>query len=173
MTVDSDQTGECQLFGLFGMFVQMALAFLCISALVGKYEILFQYEPNYFIFTVKKFLPGENRSWKVFCFDIWKQLLTALFAHFLNLVLAVYLEDLTHEGNGCVWYLVTMLLDTSLGMLFAYILFKIVDEIAIRFGIEVLKSGVYTDKAVPVVPEEEDDYDFDPDDQIQVSTWMI
>ena len=65
-----------------------------------------------------------------------------------------------------------MLLDTSLGMLFAYILFKIVDEIAIKFGIEVLKSGVYTDKEVPVEPEE-DDYDFDPDDQIQVSTWMI
>ena len=163
LTVDSDQTGECQLFGLFGLFVQMALAALCISALVGKYETL--YESNYFIIAVKKFLPGENRSWKVFCFDIWKQLLTALFAHFLNLILAVYLEDLTHEGNGCVWYLVTMLLDTSLGMLFAYILFKIVDEIAIKFGIEVLKSGVYTDKEVPVEPDEEDE-DFDPDDQI-------
>ena len=72
LTVDSDQTGECQLFGLFGLFVQMALAALCISALVGKYKTLSQFESNYFMFTVKKFLPGENRSWKVFCFDIWK-----------------------------------------------------------------------------------------------------
>ena len=64
-----------------------------------------------------------------------------------------------------------MLLDTSLGMLFAYILFKIVDEIAIKFGIEVLKSGVYTDKEVPVEPEEDDDED--PDEKIQISTWMI
>lgn len=88
-------------------------------------------------FVVKKFIPGETRTWKVFCLDIWKQLSTAAFAHFLNLVLAVYLQELTKEGNGCVWYLVTLLLDCALGMLLAYIFFKIVDEIAIKFGIEV------------------------------------
>ena len=88
-------------------------------------------------FIVKKFIPGETRTWKVFCLDIWKQLSTAAFAHFLNLVLAVYLQELTKEGNGCVWYLVTLLLDCALGMLLAYIFFKIVDEIAIKFGIEV------------------------------------
>lgn len=47
--------GECELFGLFGIFIQMLLAFICTMSLV-----------------VKKFLPGENRSWKVFCLDVWK-----------------------------------------------------------------------------------------------------
>ena len=118
---------------------------------------------------MKKFLPGETRTWKVFCLDIWKQLFTAGFAHFLNLVLAVYLQDLTREGNGCVWYLVTLLCDTTLGVFFAYVFFKIVDETAIKFDIEVLKSGVYTDKDVPV----DADDDFDPDEEINFRTWLI
>ena len=133
---------------------------------------------------MKKFLPGETRTWKVFCLDIWKQLLTAFFAHVLNILLAVYLQALTKEGNGCVWYLITILLDVLLGMSIAYLLFKIVDEIAIKFGIEVslyhdlliscishqtLKSGVYTDKSVPV----DKDDDFDPDDAVNLRTWAI
>ena len=107
--------------------------------------------------------------------DIWKQLFTAGFAHFLNLVLSVYLQNMTHEGNGCQWYLITLLCDTTLGVFFAYVFFKIVDETAIKFDIEVgsvienflnnvsnslitlqvLKSGVYTDKDVPVDPEDD------------------
>jgi len=89
------------------------------------------------IVLVKKFLPGETRTWKVFLLDIWKQLASSLFAHFLNIFLAIQLEALTHAGNGCVWYLVNYFLDCSVGMLIAYILFKIVDTIAIIFEIEV------------------------------------
>ena len=100
--------------------MQLLLALICTGSLV-----------------VKKFLPGETRSWKVFCLDIWKQLLTAAFAHLLNLILAVYIQSVTKSGNGCVWYLITMVLDCLLGMGIAYIFFKIVDEIAIKFGIEV------------------------------------
>lgn len=86
----------------------------------------------------------------------------------LNLILAVYLQELTKTGNGCVWYLVTLFLDFTMGTLIAYICFKIVDETAIKLGIEVLKSGVYTAKDVPV----EDD-DIDPDDYIYLKTWFI
>ena len=82
-------------------------------------------------------MPGEQRTWKVFCLDIWKQLLTAFFAHVLNVFLAIYLQALTMEGNGCVWYLITILLDVLLGMSIAFLFFKIVDTIAIKFGIEV------------------------------------
>lgn len=121
--VEAEEGGECELFGFFGIFIQFLLALICTASLV-----------------VKKFLPGETRTWKVFCLDIWKQLFTAGFAHFLNLVLAVYLQQLTREGNGCVWYLVTLLCDTTLGVFFAYVFFKIVDEIAIKFDIEVSKT---------------------------------
>ena len=76
----------------------------------------------------------------------------------------------------------------------AFLLFKVIDEIAIKFGIEVslrralkansfclsihwlvslffqvLKSGVYTDKSVPV----DGDDDFDPDEFVDLRTWFI
>jgi hypothetical protein len=86
---------------------------------------------------VKKFLPGETRTWKVFLLDAWKQLASSFFAHFLNIALAMELERITRSGNGCVWYLVNYFLDFSVGMFIAYMLFKIVDTIAIVFEIEV------------------------------------
>ena len=138
---DDSQTGECELFGIFGIFIQAFLAFICTSALIGKsrkHAPMITFANKVFhCYTVKKFLPGETRSWKVFCLDVWKQLLTAGFAHLLNLILAVYIQQLTGSGNGCVWYLITLLLDVILGMGVAFLLFKVIDEIAIKFGIEV------------------------------------
>ena len=86
---------------------------------------------------MKKFLPGETRTWKVFLLDIWKQLASSFFAHFLNVFLSIYLKQVTQAGNGCVWYLVNYFLDCTIGMAIAYLLFKIVDTLAIVFEIEV------------------------------------
>ena len=85
----------------------------------------------------KKFFPDETRSWKIFCMDIWKQLITAGFAHVLNVFLAEYVTYLTHVGNGCSWYLINISMDLAVGIPCSYTLFKIVDNIAIKFGIEV------------------------------------
>jgi hypothetical protein len=91
-------------------------------------------------------LPGETRTWKVFLLDIWKQLSSSLLAHFLNVFLAMYLEKLTNAGNGCVWYLVNYFLDMTIGMFIAYVLFKIVDTIAVIYEIEVsLNSNLTAD----------------------------
>jgi hypothetical protein len=78
----------------------------------------------------------------VFLLDIWKQLASSFFAHFLNIGLAIYLKMLTKAGDGCVWYLVNYCLDCSIGMLIAYVLFKIVDTIAVSFEIEVSQNPV-------------------------------
>lgn len=55
----------------------------------------------------------------------------------LNVTLAVYLQQITKSGNGCIWYFMTVICDTFLGLFVAYLIFKIIDELAIRFGIEV------------------------------------
>lgn len=128
---------SCELLGFFGMFVQFMLGFISIGSLVAK-----------------KFLPSEKRSWKIFCLDIWKQLGTSLLAHFLNVFLSVYLEESTNSGNGCVWYFMNFLLDSIFGLVLAYIFFKIVDHYALKYNIEVLKSGVYMDESVNLVNED-------------------
>merc|ERR1712203_106859 len=72
LTEPEEPPQECDIIGLFGIIVQALLAAICIGSLV-----------------IKKFMPGETRTWKVFCLDIWKQLLTAGFAHILNVTLAI------------------------------------------------------------------------------------
>jgi len=120
---------------------------------------------------VKKFLPSEKRTWKVFCLDIWKQLSTSLFAHFVNVFLAIYLEEMTDFGNGCVWYFMNLSLDCIFGLLIAYILFLIVDHYAVKYNIEVLKSGVYMDESVNLINNKGEKAD--PDSQLNYKIWML
>ena len=69
--------------------------------------------------------------------DVWKQLITAGFAHLLNVFLSVYVTELTHVGNGCSWYLIQLSMDITVGLFISFVLFKIVDTVAVKFGIEV------------------------------------
>lgn len=153
MALMYEKTQDCELLGLFGLFIQGVLGIISVGSLV-----------------VKKFLPGEKRTWKVFCLDIWKQLTTSLFAHFLNVFLSIYLQELTQEGNGCVWYFMNMVLDTIFGLMIAYLLFKIVDHIAVTNNIEVLKHGVYLDEKVDLVSSENKDL---PDKHINFRIWIV
>jgi len=63
------------------------------------------------------------------------------------MVLAVWLLRLAKDGDDCVWYFVNHFIDTFAGILLIYLLHKTVENIAIKNGIEVLKSGVYTENA--------------------------
>jgi hypothetical protein len=98
-------------------------------------------------------MPGEKRTWKVFCLDINKQLGASLYAHFLNMALAAYLKILTNSGNGCVWYLLNHSLDCTFGLVICYWLHKSLDNYAVRNNIEVLKSGVYVGEEVDLTQE--------------------
>lgn len=132
------KTETCDLIGLWGIIVQLVLAVVSVTFLVSK-----------------KFLHGEKRTWKIFLLDVYKQIICSLFAHFLNVALAIYLQVLTGEGDGCVWYFMNHLLDCFIGMLIAYTLFRIVDRLAVNYGIEELKSGVYVEASVNVLSVEE------------------
>ena len=117
---------------------------------------------------IKKFMPDERRSWKIFILDISKQLVSALIAHFVNLLLALYLHSTLKEGNGCVWYFINLTLDCFVGVFFAYIVFSIVNHFAKKFGIEILKSGVYIDKSVSLIDGKEI-----PDDAVDYRIWAV
>ena len=88
---------------------------------------------------LKKFAPGEQRTWRIFLLDIGKQLLTALFGHCLNLIFAELLERATKSGNGCVWYLMNILTDVFIGTFLSYLLFRVLDYFARQNKIDVLK----------------------------------
>ena len=47
----AEEGGECELFGIFGIFIQFLLALICTSSLVGKFgKILTFYNYSYLLY---------------------------------------------------------------------------------------------------------------------------
>ena len=63
-----------------------------------------------------------------------------------------------------------MVLDTVFGLMIAYVLFKIVDHIAVTNNIEVLKHGVYLDEKVDLVSS---DTKYSPERHINFRIWVV
>mmetsp|Transcript_40332 Transcript_40332/g.38801 ORF Transcript_40332/g.38801 Transcript_40332/m.38801 type:complete len:219 (+) Transcript_40332:105-761(+) len=104
-----------------------------------------------------------KRSWLIFCLDVGKQVISALLQHLANLFLAVLLRSLIKSGgDACIWYFVTLLLDTSLGLSLCYVLHSVIDKVAVKNDIEVLKSGLYYN-----------DRDPEGDDYIDYRIWVV
>lgn len=61
------------------------------------------------------------------------------------------------------------LLDSIFGLLIAYVLFRILDYIAVKNDIEILKSGVYMDEKVDLVDKDRKD----TDKQINYRIWIV
>jgi len=98
----------------------------------------------------------------IFIQDVSKQGISSLLLHFLNLFLAVLISKQNDE-DACVWYLVNILLDTSLGVVLEYIFIRLMEVLARKFEIEVLISGCYYSRETNVF----DDY------SINYSIWTI
>ena len=63
-----------------------------------------------------------------------------------------------------------LLLDTLFGLMITYLLFKIVDHVAVTNNIEVLKHGVYMDEKVDLVSSDTKD---SPDRHINIRIWIV
>ena len=100
---------------------------------------------------MKKFLPGERRSWKVFGMDTVKQMSSMLFAHLLNVVLAIKLHEISGEGNGCVWYLMNYLCDFFIGMTLSLILLRFANVLAVRHNYAVSKMSTAIQDALCLI----------------------
>ena len=78
-------------------------------------------------------------------------MISALLAHFMNILLAIFLS-LGNNTDQCVWYFINLLLDSFLGLLICYILMLILDCVAkdknwkVKYLIFIkknLQSGLY------------------------------
>jgi hypothetical protein len=74
--------------------------------------------------------------------DTSKQGISSLLIHFMNLFLAVSISK-QNDDDACVWYFVNILLDTTIGVIFEWILVRVLEVIARKNKIEVLISGCY------------------------------
>ena len=117
---------ECQIFGDFGIFIQIALGIFSFSMLIVKRN--FEY---------------PKRSLRIFTLDVSKQAFSAGWQHTLNIILAVFLVKNSSAGNECEWYFVNFVCEVSLGVLICYMIHTFVLYFANKYDILILQSGVY------------------------------
>lgn len=116
---------KCELFGPFGFFVQFSLGVISFGSLI-----------------IKRQLEYPKRSVRIWLLDVSKQGISTFLLHFLNLFLAVTISK-ENDEDACVWYLDNILLDTTFGVLFQWILVRCLEIIARHLKVDALISGCY------------------------------
>lgn len=125
-TTGSNHGHQCERGALtdgFGWFIQAVLASLAFTFLILKRFC----EPS-----------RERRPWIIWFYDTSKQGLGAMVIHFANVFLAG-----TFQGDPCTWYIVSFLLDSTLGLFIIYVGIRTCQYLARRWNLEVLNFGEY------------------------------
>lgn len=108
---------------VFGTFVQVALALIGVCALV-----------------VKRNYESPRRAWKIWALDVSKQAVSGVCAHLAGIINSLIVEKRTGAGDECSWYLIAFSLDTSFGVLLAYLAVKALAKHAPGWGMTSLKD---------------------------------
>lgn len=115
-----------ELMGGFGIFIQTILGLIAFSTLMLKRLR----EPK-----------KHRRRWIIWFFDTSKQGFGTLFIHFAN----VFLADALSAEDPCTWYLISFLLDSTVGLLLIYFGLKLAKYIVSAFDCTSLYFGEYGD----------------------------
>ncbi|CAD8148685.1 unnamed protein product [Paramecium pentaurelia] len=116
---------QCEILDWKGYLVQASLGLFSFTVLI-----------------IKRYFERPKRVWKIFMMDSSKQLLSALLAHILNVILAMELSSET-DKNACIWYFITFMLDSTMGILLIFLLMKSLNMIFTYFDMRKLQSGNY------------------------------
>jgi hypothetical protein len=96
---------------------------------------------------VKRYIERPMRPWKIWFFDVSKQILSAITIHFLNLLMAFSLSDTDINSDDhtdeCVWYFLNVFVDTIVGTFICYGLLRAVNHLAERNNLKDIQSGLY------------------------------
>lgn len=121
----------CELLGFESLCLQAFLGTIAILSLVlkRKYEI-------------------PKRPWRIWFFDVSKQVVGALIIHFLNVLGSILLSSEPGEGldeNPCTWYFLNILFDTTIGVPILWCMLLYVYKLATKLNIGGIVSGEYGD----------------------------
>ena len=122
----SSSESKCEMFGGFGFLIQAILGAAAFSILI-----------------VKRYVEKPRRPWKIWFYDVAKQIISSLVLHLFNLIISAVLSNDENDADACVWYFVTVVLDCTLGAFLSYIFMWLVDGIVSSSELEILKTGLY------------------------------
>ncbi|SCV05827.1 LANO_0H16050g1_1 [Lachancea nothofagi CBS 11611] len=150
MTIGDDQS--CQLLGPVSLFIQSIMGLLAITGVL-----------------IKRRYEKPKRRWRVWWFDVGKQVLGSLIMHFLNVGISILkqgdrtffeigFEDATRDDSGgdqCDWYFLNLLMDTTAGTLVLWLILRLLENGFTKLGVENIESGNYYAEVDPERATEE------------------
>ncbi|KAF7332362.1 hypothetical protein MKEN_00117900 [Mycena kentingensis (nom. inval.)] len=119
-------THSCQLLGPTALVVQALMGVLVILSLVYKRQ-------------------RENpmRPWRIWIFDVSKQVVGQLFVHGVNVLISDLVSKYT-QNNACVFYFLNILIDTTLGVGLLYVILRVLTFVMVeKLHLKGFESGVY------------------------------
>ncbi|CAN6663422.1 hypothetical protein TRVA0_035S00364 [Trichomonascus vanleenenianus] len=120
---------RCQLLGPFALLVQSLMGVIAILSLV-----------------VKRNREYPQRPWKIWLFDVMKQVFGAAGLHFLNVLASILFSESGEpdlDRNPCTWYFLNVLVDTTIGVPVLWFFLFIVHTVAYRLNVREIVSGQY------------------------------
>ncbi|CEP60145.1 uncharacterized protein LALA0_S01e04038g [Lachancea lanzarotensis] len=144
MALDDDES--CQLLGPVSLFIQSLMGLIAIGGVL-----------------VKRRYERPKRRWRVWSFDVGKQVLGSLILHFLNVGISILKQqgetvliamslkehhtysggDDDPGGDQCDWYFLNLLMDTTVGTLVLWMLLRVLENWLTYLGVENIESGNY------------------------------
>jgi len=124
-----ESNSKCEMFGGFGFLIQAILGAAAFSILI-----------------VKRYIEKPRRPWKIWFYDVAKQIISSLVLHLFNLIISAILSSDEKDADACVWYFVTVVLDCTLGAFLSYIFMWLMDGITNSSDWTILKTGLYYDE---------------------------
>ncbi|KAF9464798.1 vacuolar membrane protein-domain-containing protein [Collybia nuda] len=117
---------SCELLGPTALVVQGVLGVLVILSLVYK-----------------RHREKPMRPWRIWLFDVSKQVVGQMFVHGANVFVSGFVSEHT-SGNACVFYFLHILLDTTLGVAFIYLILRVLTHVfSERLQFNGFESGIY------------------------------
>ncbi|KTW28778.1 hypothetical protein T552_01408 [Pneumocystis carinii B80] len=120
---------DCKILSPFSLFVQEILgAFVLFSLLIKRH---WEY---------------PRRSFRIWFFDVSKQIIGAAVIHILNVFISniIGFNEREHGfSNPCVWYLLNIMIDTTIGVPILWIVLGFIGRICKFMGCVGTKSGDY------------------------------
>ncbi|KAJ3875053.1 vacuolar membrane protein-domain-containing protein [Lentinula edodes] len=117
---------SCQLLGPTALIVQGLMGILVILSMIFK-----------------RHREKPMRPWKIWLFDVSKQIVGQMFVHGVNVLVSDLLSHFSSE-NACVSYFLNILVDTTLGVALIYLILHVLTHIfSEKFHLKGYESGIY------------------------------
>ena len=115
------------LSNFYGYLMQLTLGVVTFSTLLLKRHVEF-----------------PKRNYKVFIYDVSKQAISGIVAHFMNLLFAYRLTNkFTEQKDECQVYFINFFCDVIFGLPISYLFIKIINYCAKKYEYSYLISGNY------------------------------